>query len=177
MSSQTSISASDSQQLGESRQDSSHLHSLFHFDIGKEINRTSRDHDFDDDMVIIQQVSSAEEDDMVVLSNETSRGPVCHNTVGRMMKGEGRILPVLGTGAAPPTPTNYQVLQTANDVCFDLDGVAQDDSDELQKNKERTRAAFMNSCNPSVSVNPPAFAMESKSHGKTQRRTWGVPML
>ena len=153
-----------------------HLRNLFHFDIGEEINGT-RHSPFDDDMVIIQQLSSTEEDDMVVLSNETSRGPVCQETVGRMMNGEGRMLPVLGTGAAPPTPTNYEVLQTADDVCFTLDGVARDERDELLKQKERSRAGFMNSCNPSVSVNPPAFAMESKTHGKTQRKTWGVPML
>jgi hypothetical protein len=153
-----------------------HLCSMFHFDIGKETNRT-RHHKFDDDMVIIQQVSSTEEDDMVVLSNETSRGPVCQETVGRMMCGDGRIVPILGTGAAPPTPTNYEVLQTADDVCFTLDGVSQDEADEFQKKKDRTRAAFLNSCNPSVSINPPAFAMESKAHGKTQRKTWGVPMF
>jgi hypothetical protein len=83
-------------------------------------------------------------------------------------------VPILGTGAAPPTPTNYEVLQTADDVCFTLDGISQDEADEFQKKKDRTRAAFLNSCNPSVSVNPPAFAMESKAHGKTQRKTWGV---
>ena len=131
----------------------------------------------DDDMVIIQHVTSQDEDDLVVLSNETSNGPVCDATVGRMMAGGNGVVPVLGTGAAPPTPTNYEVLQPACDVCFALDGLAQDDPDEVQRKKKGIMAAAMNSCSPSMIVSPPAFSVESKVRGSVQRKTWGVPMM
>lgn len=131
----------------------------------------------DDDIVIIQHVTSQEEDDLVVLSNETSNGPVCDATVGRMMAGGNGVIPVLGTGVAPPTPTNYQVLQPACDVCFALDGLAQDDPDEVQRKKKGIVAAIMNSCSPSMIVSPPAFSVESKVRGSVQRKTWGVPMM
>jgi len=131
----------------------------------------------DDMAVMIQHVSSTEGDDMVVISNYSSVAPDCQETVGRMMKGQSMVTPVVRTGAVPPTPVNYEVLLPACDVCLALDGFSRDDEDELQRQKKGARAPAMNSCNPSMNVNPPASTVESKKQGKTQRKTWGVPMV
>ena len=83
-----------------------------------------------------------------------------------------------GNGRCPTDPwVNYEVLLPACDVCLALDGFSRDDEDELQRQKKGARAAAMNSCNPSMNVNPPAYTVESKKQGKTQRKTWGVPMV
>ncbi len=151
--------------------------SLFHmFQIDDPMDSRHKTVSQDDDLVIIQHVTSQDEDDLVVVSNETSSGPHCDATVGRMMARGNSVIPVLGTGVAPPTPTNYQVLQPACDVCFVFDGLLQDDPDEMQRKKNGIRAAAMNSCSPSMIVNPPAFSVESKVRGSVQRKTWGVPM-
>ena len=142
--------------------------------------RVTASQDQDDDIVIIEHVTSQDEDDVVVVSNETSR-PNCDSTVGRIMatggNTNGSVIPVRGTGAAPPTPTNYQILQPACDLCFALDGLDPDEPDEIERKKKGIRAAALNSCSPSMSINPPAFSLESKVRGNVQRKTWGVPMV
>eukprot|EP00545_Synedropsis_sp_CCMP1620_P010388 CAMPEP_0119004590 /NCGR_PEP_ID=MMETSP1176-20130426/1235_1 /TAXON_ID=265551 /ORGANISM="Synedropsis recta cf, Strain CCMP1620" /LENGTH=199 /DNA_ID=CAMNT_0006956315 /DNA_START=182 /DNA_END=781 /DNA_ORIENTATION=- len=129
-----------------------------------------------DDMVMVSKVSSTDEGDMVVIFNEDEPTGGGQETAGCMMKGS-KVVPVVGTGAAPPTPVKYDVLQPACDVCFALDGFSTNgDDDEKIKNKAHAFSA-MNSCNPSMNINPPAFSVQSKKHGFVQRKTWGLPMV
>lgn len=159
------------------------FNNLFQIDNQMNFRHNTVSQDQDDDIVIIEHVTSQDEDDVVVVSNETSSRPTCDHistvggrTITATRSGCG-VVPVLGTGAAPPTPSNYQILQSASDVCFAYDGIAPNAADEIQRKKRGIRAATLNSCSPSMSVIPPAFHVENKVRGNVQRKTWGVPMV
>jgi hypothetical protein len=81
---------------------------------------------------------------------------------------------VSGTGAPPPTPTSYEYLQPACDVCFALDGIS---FDESRNESTGATGTVIKSCNPTMSVNPPAFAIQKNGRYSMQRKTWGVSLI
>jgi len=71
--------------------------------------------------------------------------------------------PLQGSGEAPPTPTDYQVVTESCDWCL-VENLCSDD-DGLLACKTPTAP-------PKVNVNPPAYAVHDKP-----RKTLGIPMI
>jgi len=87
-------------------------------------------------------------------------------------------VPVEGSGAPAPTPTNYKVVPDYDSSCgagLPCDSIC---NDKTSLANLLEPVVEISTSNPNMNVNPPACEVSNcDGKGSVERKTWGIPML